>query len=517
MIRVLTLGSFLCLASCGMPSPVKCTAANCSGCCTEAGECLGGMKQSPQACGAMGGSCRVCLPQQLCSAGACVRDPDAGVVFDDGGMMTGMDAGTDAGVSCGARSEPCCAPAQTCFLALSCQRGLCDVPMMTDAGPCGAQGQQCCVNQQCTSGTSCNGTTCVATMPDAGSNPDAGVDAGVPQRATGEPCALDRDCLDGACLVLGFNGGYCTRACTTSVDCVPGSQCGVNPSGVGPTKICLRQCNTPGQPGGTCRATYVCEANAGTSGVPVCFPGCTSSTMCGVAPTCDSRGFCCGVPGFVCCEGSTCSSGNTCTSGTCRAAVACGNAGEACCTSGTACLGQTVCQSGTCRACGTIGQPCCASNVCSSGTCTSGTCQATAAMGGVGAPCSDFATHCTGDTCILALSAPWTAGYCSVANCTATSCPSGSSCSPYLGGPTAYCVKHCQWDGGQGDCRAGYVCDRNLIPNVSTATCIAACTPSTNCGTNRTCSNGFCCGTPGFRCCGSGTCNVGACSNGYCT
>ena len=88
MIRVLTLGSFLWLASCGMPAGVKCTAANCSGCCTEAGECLGASKQSPQSCGGMGGVCRVCLPQQLCVAGACLRDPDAGLVLDDAGDAT---------------------------------------------------------------------------------------------------------------------------------------------------------------------------------------------------------------------------------------------------------------------------------------------------------------------------------------------------------------------------------------------------------------------------------------------
>jgi hypothetical protein len=519
MIRVLTLGSFLCLAACGMPTTVKCTAANCSGCCTDEGECLGGPKQSRQACGSMGGSCRVCLPQQLCNAGACVRDPDAGFIMDDAGTTIDMDAGVDSGVSCGARLQVCCGVSD-CFIGLSCLRGVCDLPVTIDAGPnCGALGQVCCANQTCTgAGTTCSGGNCVAmTPPDGGTSvPDAGQDAGVPLKATGESCALDRECIDGVCLAFGFDNGYCTKGCNTSGDCVAGSQCGTNSSGVGPLKVCLKQCSSPGQAPGGCRASYVCEANAGTSGVPVCFPACVSNTTCAPAPTCDTRGFCCGATGFACCEGTSCQSGNTCMSGTCRASAACGSAGQACCTSGTACQGQTVCQSNTCTTCGSIGQPCCASNVCSQGTCTSGTCQATAAMGGVGSPCSNFATDCTGNTCFTG--GNYVGGYCSQAGCTSGSCPSGSTCSGRLFSGNTYCVKDCQWDGGRGDCRTGYVCDRFLIagPPNTTASCIAACSNGSECPTGQ-CSNGFCCGGAQFRCCNGTSCSSGlTCTNGYC-
>ena len=513
MIRVLGLGAFLMLASCGMPSAVKCTTANCSGCCTEAGECLGTLKQSPQACGGMGAVCRVCLPQQLCLAGACIRNPDAGVVIDDAGSPVD-DAGQpqpDSGVSCGAQLQPCCGVAQSCFLTLTCQRGVCDLPMTVDAGACGALGQACCTNSMCTGTSVCSSGTCVAPTVDAGQ------DAGVVLKPTGAACALDRECIDGACLVLGFANGYCTKACTTSIDCVAGSQCGNNPSGVGPSKVCLKQCTMAGQSPGGCRTSYVCEANAGTSGVPVCFPGCTSSTMCGAAPTCDARGFCCGVPGFVCCENSTCQAGNTCTSGSCQAAAACGNAGQACCGTAPACLGQTVCQSGTCTACGALNQACCASNVCSQGTCMSGTCQTTATQTGVGTACASFST-CAGGSCFTQSGTQYQGGYCSQ-ECTSTACPGGSSCSPYLVSGGSYCLQNCTWDGGAGGCRANYVCDRYLLPAPPSPnpapSCISACTTGTDCPLTGQCSNGFCCGKRYFRCCGT-TCSTGTCTNGYC-
>lgn len=516
MIRASALISVLLLAAaCGTSAPVKCTTANCSGCCSEAGECLGPTKQSPQSCGREGGACRVCLPQQLCASGGCVTNPDASIPFEDAGAVEPeVDAGRpDAAVQCGTEGQPCCA-SQTCYAPLACQRGLCQTPgAVTDAGACGRVGQQCCANQTCTeAGTSCNGTTCFALTP------DGGVDAGPAQKALGEACSVDRDCRDGVCLVLGFTGGYCTKGCTAATDCNSGSQCAVNTSGSGPAKICFKQCPTGGQAPGGCRTGYVCEANAGTSGVPICYPGCQSAAACGLAPTCDTRGFCCGGNGFVCCEGTTCQSGNTCTNGTCRTAtVACGGAGQACCTSGTACTGQQRCVSNACTACGGLGQPCCEAGVCSAGECLSGTCQ-NRVVNGVGGACTDYVYDCgTGlDVCIQPSGTDWQGGYCSK-ECSSVSCPGGSSCSSIIAPGSKYCLQDCAWDGGAGGCRSGYVCDRFLIagePNK--ATCYPACTSDPGCNTGR-CENGFCCGDRGFRCCAGNTCpRGGACSNGYC-
>jgi hypothetical protein len=322
---------------------------------------------------------------------------------------------------------------------------------------------------------------------------------------TGDACSLDRECIDGACLVFGFNGGYCTKACNTSTDCVAGSQCGVNPSGVGPAKVCLKQCSSAGQAPGGCRTSYVCEAHAGTSGVPVCFPGCTSSTMCGTAPTCDSRGFCCGAPGFVCCEGSTCQGGSTCSAGNCVAGGTGGGAGGG----GTGGGSGGGAGGGTPTGGGAGG-----------GTPTGGgSGGGTAAMAPVGSPCVNWTTDCDGNACFTETNGQWLGGYCTDPFCTANSCGAGNSCSPYLVSGTAYCLKNCTWDGGRGDCRTGYVCDRYLVQGNDQATCIAACTSNAQCSTGR-CNNGFCCGNRYYRACTTSTpaCNSGqgTATNGYC-
>ncbi len=495
------------LLACGTQA-VKCQPSNCSGCCSAEGACLGSDTQSRQACGSMGADCRACLPDQLCGAGRCARNPDASVIFEDAGTGggTGGGGGEDSGAPCGQQGQACCAGSQ-CFLALACDRGFCQPPQ-PDAGPCGAVGQACCANQTCTTtGATCSGGTCVAPQ----------TDSGVTQRGTGEPCTADTQCLDGACLQVGFTGGYCTKGCAVATDCLAGSQCGTNPSLQGPSRICLKQCSSPGMAPGGCRTSYVCDANAGTSGVPVCFPGCTSNVTCGAAPTCDSRGFCCGAAGFACCEGTTCESGNACMSGTCRPTTACGNAGEACCTTGTACLGQTVCRSSTCQACGNAGQPCCASDVCSVGTCQSGTC--TVATGSpFGGPCSTLA-DCQTNSCIASNGTLWPGGYCTQTcnESDSATCPSQASCSRYASSPNLLCLEHCAWDGGAGGCRTGYVCDRGTIAGSTQATCFTGCTSTTDCG-GLQCQSGFCCGSVGFRCCTGNLCPQGGTCNaqGYC-
>ena len=501
-------------ASCG-PSTVSCQPSNCSGCCSEAGECLGPAKQTSMACGTgtAGQTCRVCLPDQFCSQGRCVRDPDAGLGGGEGGGAGGgtggggagggTGGGTGGGGACGARGQGCC-NGTDCLLGLTCQRGLCDSPP-TDAGSCGGQSQVCCGGASpCNAPLTCQSGLCQSPPPDAGS----------PKR-TGEPCQLSSECLDGLCQVFGFQGGYCTKACTTSTECLAGSQCGWNPAGTGPAKLCLAQCGQAGQAPGGCRAAYVCDRNADTSGVPVCLPSCVSISMCRTEPTCDSRGFCCGTTGAACCEGATCQGGSTCMNGYCQAA-SCGGVGQPCCTSGPQCGAQSVCVSGTCQACGVVGQPCCSGSSCSAGTCISGTCQ-NQSLSATGAACTSPAT-CQGNMCLAEGAGVWTGGYCSQ-RCESSACASGSNCSPWVISGMSVCVAACAYDGGVSTCRAGYVCDRGLIPgNAAQGSCNTACTSNTNCPTNR-CENGFCCGAQGFRCCagatpcpGGGTCG----SLGYC-
>lgn len=501
-LRTLLLASALgaALSSCG-PAAVKCQPSNCSGCCSEAGECLGPQKQSAQACGNSGATCRVCLPDQLCVSSRCVRNPDAGVPVDDAGMDP-IDSGTpDAGPQCGASGQACCSGA--CNLGLTCNRGVCQTP--TDSGViCGGSGEACCNGTTCLAPYTCLSNVCQLPPPDSGM-----------AKATGEPCQVNTECLDGLCQVFGFPNGYCTRACTTSGDCLAGTQCGRNPSG-SPAKVCLKQCSSPGQAPGGCRTSYVCEKNADTASVPVCYPGCTSNTMCGTAPTCDGRGFCCGNSGAACCGGTMCEAGNQCTNGYCQSS-ACGNSGQACCTSGAQCVTGYACVSNTCTACGALNQPCCAGNTCNSGTCQAGTCQ-TATLKPIADPCS-AGTECTGGTCITASGAYWSGGYCTQ-DCSSTACPSGTSgCSQGLViSGSSLCFKFCQWDGGAGGCRSGYVCDKGVITGTpNQGACISACTGTQDCPGSLPCQGGFCCGARGFRCCAGNTCpSGGSCSAGYC-
>jgi len=82
------------------------------------------------------------------------------------------------------------------------------------------------------------------------------------------------------------------------------------------------------------------------------------------------------------------------------------------------------------------------------------------------------------------------------------------------------CLQDCTYNGGQGNCRSGYVCEKELISsNPSLATCLAACVTSADCpnvgGSNLTCFNGFCCGAQGYHCCSGGTCpRGGTCGGG---
>ncbi len=500
MIRASALSlTILLLAACGPTEPVKCTMANCSGCCTEAGECLAPARQTAMECGPAGSTCGACLPGQMCSASRCVKDPNAVVVLDDGGVEM-PDAGrADSGVQCGSLGTPCCASGAACYLTLTCQSGVCRQPV-ADAGACGALGQSCCTNSTCTAvGTTCSAGTCVAQM-----TTDAGTDGGTTLRSAGEACTADTQCVDGTCLQNGFNGGYCTKSCNASSDCFAGSQCGVNPSPIGPTRICLKQCSSPGVAPGGCRSGYVCEANAGTSGVPVCYPGCTSVTQCGAAPDCDSRGFCCGGAGSVCCEGNTCLNGTTCMSGTCRTAGSGGGGGSTGGGGGSTGGGSGSTGGGT----GATG---------GGGGSTGG---GTGSMSLSGSPCTDF-SECVGNRCITG--GQWTGGYCSETCAGSAGCRSGSSCSYALfsGSSTRYCLETCVWTGGQSSCRAGYVCERNLIPDqATTAACFPACTAASQCGTsNFGCESGFCCGRSSYRCCTSGTaCRDGTTcqGDGYC-
>src|SRR4051812_615539 len=74
-------------------APPTCMVSNCSGCCSEAGECLGPSKQDFHSCGSGGMTCKTCLPDELCSNAHCVYNPDAGLPVGGGSGKTGGGAG----------------------------------------------------------------------------------------------------------------------------------------------------------------------------------------------------------------------------------------------------------------------------------------------------------------------------------------------------------------------------------------------------------------------------------------
>ena len=454
--------------SCGSEAPV-CGPDNCTGCCSEAGDCLPYASQSKGSCGAEGAACKPChVAGFTCSErGTCVPDDeqplecnaDTCVGCCDGvNCLPYLEQNESA---CGAIGQACA----SCLGGAQCIQGACTILEPKDAGTCGAQGEGCCPSFMCDAGLQCLFGVCQPeATQDAGHDagtPDAGMqDAGTPDAGSGgtlpigEPCTQSAQCASNVCRIINFPGGYCTRTCTTNAECGAGATCGTDPANAS-ARICLKTCAEAGTTSG-CRPDYVCEKRAHPNGTPACVPGCTSQVSCSGASACDSRGFCCGLSGFACCEGSTCT----------EAGTGCG---------------------------------------------TDGYCEPMA--GGVGAACTGNGDCQTG-FCQQQTSGLWTGGYCTL-QCGAQSCPSGSVCS--TGFSTAICLDACAQAGSQSDCRPGYVCDLGWGPG---ATCVYACTSSSQCGSNVSCQGGFCCGQVSYRCCGGvgGSCpHGGTCgANGYC-
>jgi len=115
MRRLIAIAALV-VGSCSSPSK-PCGPGTCDGCCDEAGECLAGTALFE--CGAGGAMCAACLPNEICSAGACAlfdggeydaafpMDPDGSYnldagVYDASRPDAGVDAGrVDAGVDAG--------------------------------------------------------------------------------------------------------------------------------------------------------------------------------------------------------------------------------------------------------------------------------------------------------------------------------------------------------------------------------------------------------------------------------
>ncbi|MFO0663387.1 MAG: hypothetical protein U0174_05520 [Polyangiaceae bacterium] len=181
----------------GTPS---CSPANCKGCCTSDGKCVGGVDQV--ACGVGGASCKACGAAEACNAGKCEPSSKCNPTnctgdsccFNDecvpgtgdtacgvGGAACQNCAGNNQTCSAGKCVAPTCSPA-TCPNGC-CQAGFCVTGTQDDAcgkgglacNDCSANGRVCgagnvcqvpCNAQTCGNGC-CEGNTCRAGFGDA--------------------------------------------------------------------------------------------------------------------------------------------------------------------------------------------------------------------------------------------------------------------------------------------------------------------------------------------------------------
>lgn len=101
--------AFATLLACGSNPPLKCNSTNCPGCCTGAGDCLGGATFFD--CGKGAEICATCETGQVCGGGACIAAPaDAGCGLASCGGCCDADNHCRSGLedtACGAHANDC--------------------------------------------------------------------------------------------------------------------------------------------------------------------------------------------------------------------------------------------------------------------------------------------------------------------------------------------------------------------------------------------------------------------------
>jgi hypothetical protein len=289
----------------------------------------------------------------------------------------------------------------------------------------------------------------------------------------GEPCLVDDDCPDDACLPT----GVCGRLSAGSA-CAGDYQCGSDQCVAG---LCIKRCGDDFCDGGeVCGSTNIlhCNSDCGLCGT---LDACTVDADC-QSDVCVFT-FCAQSPlpdGSPCDNASDCSSG-TCTAFTCGANLPCTNH-EAC-----AGIGIEVCSFGFCLP-GELpdGVPCTANDACQSGACNVGVCASEVPDGDV---CSTDGA-CASGICELALcTQPLPDGDV----CTRDAACSSGFCNPNTGHCAATDLSNGQACSANGQCASG-IC--------SAFVCVA----------NASLPNGLPCSN--HAACQSGICNAGFCSAG---
>jgi len=231
---MITIAALACLlAGCGGDDDASaCGPSNCAGCCTADGLCVSG--DAKDQCGTGGGACAACQ-SGTCSAGTCVAGCNAtncpgccqGEQCMPGTVPSACGKGGASCVICQSGelcSSGACAPVTSCDTTTCpsgcCQGGQC-MPGITDAA-CGSGGVACvacqvpaqsCVNQSCTSGPTCDASTC----------PDGCCDS----QAQCLPGNLDTACGKGgaACDACAAGNTCVNNACSSPAGCGPCAGC----------------------------------------------------------------------------------------------------------------------------------------------------------------------------------------------------------------------------------------------------------------------------------------------------
>jgi hypothetical protein len=404
-------------------APAACGPANCGSCCLD-NVCL--MISPPNICGAGGGLCTVCAPDQICEGnGVCLGGQGCGPGMCGGCCDQGGNC--EPGVippACGLGGNRCqnCGPG-------ACVGGVCEITAC-DGGNCGGCGPDTCAegccdqNGVCRTGEGPNhcglgGGACVACPPGDTCN------AGSCQGTTG--CNA-MTCPNGCCAQGLCEAGNTVNDCGTGggacASCGPGDSC--------IAAICQGStCSENTCPNGCCDENDVCQLGDTTSACgsngqtcAICSPnsqcqfGTCEGSFCSPAncPTgcCDQNGACqpgnqpfdCGIGGQFCnecdpslqcvnggcvpspCNGETCPAGccdlnNFCQPGT--ANNDCGFNGQQC----AVCPPAGFCQDGTC------GGFTCGPATCPTGCCDgNGNCQTGFGGNGGQCPCSAVCQGC---------------------------------------------------------------------------------------------------------------------------
>jgi len=98
--------------------PPPCTSTSCGGCCSAAGDCVGG--QSAATCGTAGAACVDCSARgQSCNAGVCSSTPH------DAGACTMLSCTTFTNLCIPVWQQPCCKVDGTCGCYITIPTGPC--------------------------------------------------------------------------------------------------------------------------------------------------------------------------------------------------------------------------------------------------------------------------------------------------------------------------------------------------------------------------------------------------------